>query len=91
MVINEAVLKYEDSFRNLSNEANQHDVVIWDKPFQDQVFMDKLVKPHSWFWQRDNVDEDEPIKEKKPMELCEGSSFSDKITMLGIVEATFGG
>lgn len=58
----------------------------------DQVFMDKLVKPHSWYWrdERPKDDEDQTIKQKI-IRLGEGSSFSDKVTMLGIVEATFGG
>ena len=39
--------------------------------------------PNSTLWQKE--------KSEKVKSLCDGSNFSDKIQMLGIVEATFGG
>lgn len=91
VIINESVLKYEDSFRNLSEKANQHHMVIWKKPISDYVFMDKLVKPHSYYWNCDKPDPETQNLKERVIHLGEGSAWSDKVTMFGIVEATFGG
>ena len=90
VVINDEILRYEDTFGNLSAIANKHEIVIWDKLQNDEVFVEKLIKPHSWYWTKDKPDND-MIPKEKIIQLGEGSTFSDKVTMLGIVEATFGG
>lgn len=53
--------------------------------------MDQLVKPYSEYWITDQSDYlGEPLKQKI-IKLGKGSTFENKIMMLGIVEATFGG
>ena len=75
----------------MSEIANQHNMVIWQKPITDQVFMDKLIKPHSHYWNCDKPDPETMTIKERTIRLGEGSDWSDKITMFGIVEATFGG
>lgn len=55
--------------------------------------MERLVKPHSEYWASDRPSINAQSKDltKRLKKLGDGSEFSDKITMLGIVEATFGG
>jgi hypothetical protein len=91
VVINENVLKYEDSFSNLANRVNQHDVVKWNNPTVDPVFVERLIKPNSEYWDADRPTINKDSYKQRVKKLGDGSKFSDKITMLGIVEATFGG
>lgn len=91
VVINENVLKYEDSFSNLANRVNQHDVVKWNNPTVDPVFVERLIKPNSEYWDADRPTINKDCYKQRVKKLGDGSKFSDKITMLGIVEATFGG
>ena len=55
--------------------------------------MDRLVKPHSAYWadERSGQSSGGGAAERQVKGLGDGVDFSDKITMLGIVEATFGG
>jgi len=53
VVINDAVLKYEDSFSNLAKKVNQHDVITYKPPDQDAIFMERLVIPNSSYWSDD--------------------------------------
>lgn len=58
--------------------------------------MKHLIKPNSALWkhrQEDAAEDRLDMRSLKPRveALCTGSTFSEKVTMLGIVEATFGG
>jgi hypothetical protein len=54
--------------------------------------MDRLVKPHSANWANERPgNTSSPAEKHVKKGLGDGTDFSDKITMLGIVEATFGG
>jgi len=45
------MLKYVNSFEDLSNLVNQHHMVIWgDKKKNDEAFMENLIKPNSTLW-----------------------------------------
>lgn len=92
VVINDSMLKYNDSFKNLCEKAEVNEPIVWPKEKEtDPVFVDKLIIPHSWYYTRDLVDPYLGPKPPRKVQIGEGSSFADKVTMLGIVEATFGG
>lgn len=53
--------------------------------------MQKLVKPNSALWQLQQQLKGYMNLQPRLKKLCTASTYSDKVTMLGIVEATFGG
>ena len=91
-MIDEKVLAYVNSFANLAEEVNKHTPIVCCGTLNDEVFMKKLVKPHSQLWEHMKEDNLRGLTLQKQIKgLCQGSTFADKVSMLGMVEATFGG
>jgi hypothetical protein len=50
-VISNSVLQYSDSFKNLADKVNTHEIIKWENEREnDEVFMEKLVKPNSEYY-----------------------------------------
>ena len=90
MQVDSDMLEHKNKFNELREKLASHKVIVWeDKNSADDVFVEKLIKPNSEYYKpKPDLGKDDG---KKTRVLGDGSCFSDKVQMLGIVEATFGG
>lgn len=84
--IDDDVLNYVDSFKNLADLVNTHKVKKWDGGI-DTEFTKEIIADYSELYNKD-LRHQESNRTKSE---CLGSTFQNKLTLFGIVEATFGG